>query len=234
MSLEFDIKVISLPRLENRRSRVEGLLLKQGLSAEIFDAHDGDSLSPSEISEICSNSKISKYAVALAKSWKEVVASISRPTIICEDDIILEKDFFKKLKYAFNYLPEHGEQNHWSLIYLSSYYNKNNNYLDNFTRRPDRIFSKKDFRESNEPFNWYSGNRVNECVKKINHLVHGTGCIIVNPLIKDLFQTIFPIEQEIDIEISNKLILSKKIKAYFLSYKGQRIASNDSLGGSSL
>ena len=215
--------VISLEKSTSRRARIK----EQNINHEFFDAIDGDKLTPEQVRKNttkkgyidCLNNQqkvflgaggiINKKHLGLILSWCEIVNNIDEPSIVMEDDAVACEDFYKKLNKVYQYIPISAD-----LIYLSW-----------------NLFK---WRHDNPLKNRSIFTEINEHVSKVKNSIHGTGAIIVNPKCKKSFLSILPAQQAVDHEIPKKLIKTKRVNAYTLTYFGERLVVNDNLGGSTI
>jgi GR25 family glycosyltransferase involved in LPS biosynthesis len=133
-----DIKSVLLINLEKRKDRLQNFekqiensyFIKTNYSR--YDAIDGNSLCEDEIKEICSisgyshifhNKKanglyLTKGAVGLAKTYKNIFEQCKDTTLILEDDIIIDQNFDTVLSRTLSYMPT---VLHWDILYLGWY-----------------------------------------------------------------------------------------------------------------
>tara|TARA_R100001377_G_C3169257_1_gene102466 strand:- start:86 stop:850 length:765 start_codon:yes stop_codon:yes gene_type:complete len=206
--------VISLKSEKKRRQRV----ISQKINHQFFDAVDGRVMTDEEFKSNLSKDgyanhlqygeeagfPINKPGLASCLTWKSIVEKITEPTLIMEDDIVVCNNFYKKLNYTLRFVPKN-----WDIIYVSCL-----SYLE-----------------------WGIGKKINEHVIYItgegrSSLVFGTGALLINSKCKNRFLSMYPSDFMIDCEIYSKLIKTKKIKSFILTYYGKRLAINDNLGGS--
>lgn len=206
--------VISLKSERKRKQRV----ISQKINHQFFDAVDGSVMTDEEFKNNLSENgydnhlrygeeaefPVNKPGLASCLTWKAIVEKITEPTLIMEDDIVVCNNFYKKLNYALRFVPKN-----WDIIYVSCL-----SYLE-----------------------WVIGKKINKHVIYITgrgkrSLVFGTGALLINNKRKDRFLSMYPSDFMIDCEIYSKLIKTKKIKSFILTYYGKRLAINDNFGGS--
>lgn len=120
-----NIKIISLKRAQDRRKNMISQMNNLGLKYDIFDAIDGNELTPEESKKyIClpggyREGELFKpgeigCTMSHIKSLKKAQNENLSYVIVLEDDVVLAKDFKKRIKLLLRILPSH-----WEHVYLS-------------------------------------------------------------------------------------------------------------------
>jgi GR25 family glycosyltransferase involved in LPS biosynthesis len=215
--MNLDIIILSQKENKKRRERIKS----QNLGGRFVDDIRGKDLTEEDMRENMTTEAYKRYlqygdervrgslgknSLALSLTWKMIMENISQPTLVLEDDSAVCSNFYKKLDIAYSFVPKYkNEKMNWDLLYIS--WNK---------------------------FDWHVGPKINECVTAVQKTLHGSGGLLVHPKCKDIFLSMFPSDYIIDHDIPYKLINTKKIKAYMLTYYGKRLAITDNFAGSTL
>lgn len=148
----FDVYVINMVKDVEKRAKVIKEFEKHGISKyTIIDGIYGKGLSDKEIQNVtsmichhtCTQSSIG-CAMSHMMTWKKVVES-NRPSIIFEDDILLEENFINDLQKYYAKVPQD-----YDIIYLGCNTCDYDNEYSITRVFSDLIFPKKDFKRLNE------------------------------------------------------------------------------------